>query len=114
MLTEFDEEPERWIDVRWDLDEAGTKRFHSRISLNAINEPGTLAEVAQTVAASDSNIRTLSMVRVADDFQDQLEVIHRQHLRTLDPLYFEHAQRRLDGLRKWTQGRVQKRRPGDE
>ena len=86
MLTRFDEEPERWIDVRWDLDEAGTKRFHSRISLNAINEPGTLAEVAQTIAASDANIRTLSMVSVADDFTEMnidLEVWDLKHLNKL-------------------------------
>lgn len=86
MLTEFDEEPERWIDVRWDLDEAGSNRFHSRISLNAINEPGTLAEVAQTIAASDANIQTLSMVRVADDFTEMnidLEVWDLKHLNKL-------------------------------
>ncbi|MEM6462946.1 MAG: bifunctional (p)ppGpp synthetase/guanosine-3',5'-bis(diphosphate) 3'-pyrophosphohydrolase [Pseudomonadota bacterium] len=86
MLTEFDDAPERWIDVRWDLDDAGNKRFHARISLNAINEPGTLAEVAQTIAASDANIRTLSMVRVADDFTEMifdLEVWDLKHLNTL-------------------------------
>ena len=86
MLTEFDDEPERWIDVRWDLDEAGSKRFHSRISLNALNEPGTLAEVAQTIAASDANIQTLSMVRVADDFTEMvidLEVWDLKHLNKL-------------------------------
>ncbi|MEM9104535.1 MAG: bifunctional (p)ppGpp synthetase/guanosine-3',5'-bis(diphosphate) 3'-pyrophosphohydrolase [Pseudomonadota bacterium] len=86
MLTEFDEEPERWIDVRWDLDEAGSRRFHSRISLNAINEPGTLAEVAQTIASSDANIRNLSMVRVADDFTEMnidLEVWDLKHLNKL-------------------------------
>ncbi|MCP4316841.1 MAG: bifunctional (p)ppGpp synthetase/guanosine-3',5'-bis(diphosphate) 3'-pyrophosphohydrolase [Hyphomicrobiales bacterium] len=86
MLTEFDDEPDRWIDVRWDLDEAGSKRFHSRITLNAINEPGTLAEVAQTIASSDANIQTLSMVRVADDFTEMvidLEVWDLKHLNKL-------------------------------
>ncbi len=86
MLTKFDDQPERWIDVRWDIDEAGSQRFHSRISLNAINEPGTLAEVAQTIAASDTNIQTLSMVRVADDFTEMvvdLEVWDLKHLNKL-------------------------------
>ena len=86
MLTKYDDEPDRWIDVRWDMDEAGSKRFHSRISMNAINEPGTLAEVAQTIAASDSNIRTLTMVRVADDFTEMnvdLEVWDLKHLNKL-------------------------------
>ena len=86
MLTQFDDQPERWIDVRWDMDEAGSERFHARISVNAINEPGTLAEVAQAIAASDTNIQTLSMVRVADDFTEMsidLEVWDLKHLNKL-------------------------------
>ena len=86
MLTQFDDEPERWIDVRWDIDESERQRFHARISLNAINEPGTLAEVAQAIAASDTNIQNLSMVRVADDFTEMmidLEVWDLKHLNKL-------------------------------
>ncbi len=86
MLTQFDDEPERWIDVRWDIDESGDQRFHAKLSLNAINEPGTLAEVAQSIAASDTNIRNLSMVRVADDFTEMmvdLEVWDLKHLNKL-------------------------------
>jgi GTP diphosphokinase / guanosine-3',5'-bis(diphosphate) 3'-diphosphatase len=35
-----------------------------------LNEPGTLAEVAQSIATSDVNIRSLSMGRVAADFSE--------------------------------------------
>jgi guanosine-3',5'-bis(diphosphate) 3'-pyrophosphohydrolase len=69
-LQKFDEEPERWIDIRWDLDEANKTRFMARVLVNAINEPGTLATVAQAIGTADGNIRTLSMVRVAQDFSE--------------------------------------------
>lgn len=86
VLTQFDDQPERWIDVRWDIDESERQRFHAKISLNAINEPGTLADVAQSIAASDTNIQNLSMVRVADDFTEMvidLEVWDLKHLNRL-------------------------------
>jgi guanosine-3',5'-bis(diphosphate) 3'-pyrophosphohydrolase len=74
-LQRFDDQPDRWIDVRWDLDEANKSRFMARIMINALNEPGTLAKVAQTVATLDVNIRMLNTVRVAADFTEmQLEV----------------------------------------
>lgn len=69
-LSKFDEEPERWIDMRWDLDEANKTRFMARVHVNALNEPGTLATVAQAIGTADVNIRTLSMVRVAPDFTE--------------------------------------------
>jgi guanosine-3',5'-bis(diphosphate) 3'-pyrophosphohydrolase len=86
MLTEFDDQPERWIDVRWDIDESGSQRFHAKISLNAINEPGTLAEVAQSIAASDTNIKNLSMVRVADDFTEMVIDLEVWDLKNLNKL----------------------------
>ncbi|WFU48502.1 RelA/SpoT family protein [Sinorhizobium terangae] len=70
ILQKFDDEPERWIDVRWDLDEANNSRFIARIAVSALNEPGTLAEIAQAIATSDVNIRSLSMGRVAADFSE--------------------------------------------
>src|SRR5258708_4860933 len=46
-LTAFDDQPERWIDVRWDIDESNKERFPARVSVTAINAPGSLAEIAQ-------------------------------------------------------------------
>ncbi|MCF3641670.1 bifunctional (p)ppGpp synthetase/guanosine-3',5'-bis(diphosphate) 3'-pyrophosphohydrolase [Rhizobium sp. TRM95111] len=69
-LQKFDDEPDRWIDVRWDLDEANSTRFMARVMINALNEPGTLAEVTQVIATSDVNIRSMSMARVATDFTE--------------------------------------------
>ncbi len=39
-LKAFDDEPQRWLDVRWDVDENRHKRFSARVEVTAINEPG--------------------------------------------------------------------------
>ncbi len=85
-LQRFDEEPERWIDVRWDLDEANKARFIARILINAINEPGALAKVAQTMAGLDVNIRTLTMTSVAIDFTEMAIDVEVWDLRQLNQL----------------------------
>ncbi len=85
-LQKFDDEPERWIDVRWDLDWANKTRFCARVLVNAINEPGTLAKVAQAIATQDVNIRTLSMVRVAIDFTEMAIDLEVWDLRQLNQM----------------------------
>lgn len=85
-LTAFDDQPERWIDVRWDIDENNKERFPARVSVTAINAPGSLAEITQVVASNDANIHTLSMVRTAPDFTEMLldlEVWDLKHLNRL-------------------------------
>ncbi|MCT6920240.1 MAG: DUF5913 domain-containing protein, partial [Bifidobacteriales bacterium] len=82
-LKAFDDQPERWIDVRWDIDAAMTERFPARITVLAINSPGSLAEVSQAIASNDANIQNLSMVRTAPDFTEMiidLEVWDLKHL----------------------------------
>ena len=85
-LTAFDDQPERWIDVRWDIDEETKERFPARVKVTAINAPGSLAEIAQVIANNDANIHTLSMDRTAPDFTEMtfdLEVWHLKHLNQL-------------------------------
>ena len=85
-LTAFDDQPDRWIDVRWDIDPEQRERFPARVSVTAINAPGSLAEIAQVVASSDANIPTLSMIRTAPDFTEMLmdlEVWDLKHLTRL-------------------------------
>jgi guanosine-3',5'-bis(diphosphate) 3'-pyrophosphohydrolase len=72
--------------VRWDIDPDTAERFPARINVTAINEPGSLAEIAQVVAAHDANIHTLSMIRTAPDFTEMLidlEVWDVKHLNQL-------------------------------
>ncbi len=86
-LQKFDDEPERWIDVRWDLDEANKSRFPAKLAVNTINEPGTLATVAKTIGALDINIRTLAMgSNRADDFSELSMEVEVWDLRQLNQL----------------------------
>ncbi|WP_202801865.1 RelA/SpoT family protein [Rhodovulum sp. PH10] len=84
-LVEFEEMPERWLDVRWDVDvdESNPQRFPARIAVQSVNEPGSLAQVAQVIADNDGNIDNLKMSRSSPDFSDlviDLEVYDLKHL----------------------------------
>jgi guanosine-3',5'-bis(diphosphate) 3'-pyrophosphohydrolase len=87
-LKEFDDDSERWrwLDVRWDVDEKGPHRFPARIAVQSLNEPGTLAQIAQVIAEHDGNIDNIRMTRRAPDFTDMLidlEVYDLKHLNGL-------------------------------
>ncbi|WP_306119771.1 MULTISPECIES: bifunctional (p)ppGpp synthetase/guanosine-3',5'-bis(diphosphate) 3'-pyrophosphohydrolase [unclassified Roseitalea] len=85
-LAAYDDQPDRWIDVRWDLDQSRRTRFPAQIVVTAVNAPGSLAEIATVIANNDANIHTLSMVRTAPDFTEMifdLEVWDIRHLTRL-------------------------------
>ena len=85
-LKDFDDEPDRWLDVRWDVDEDRGERFPARIEVTAINEPGTLAQIAQVIADNDANISNLRITKNAPDFSVMLidvEVFDLKHLTRL-------------------------------
>jgi guanosine-3',5'-bis(diphosphate) 3'-pyrophosphohydrolase len=85
-LTEFDNQPERWLDVRWDIDEEARERFPARIVLVAINEPGSLAQVAQVMGDNEVNITALNITRNAPDYSEMtidVEVWDLKHLNRL-------------------------------
>ena len=67
-----DYEDGRWIDVTWDIDPEQPDRFPAKIMVTALNEPGTLAQVAQVIGEADGNIDNLRMVRRAADFTEML------------------------------------------
>jgi len=82
-LKDFEEEPERWLDVRWDTDEATPRRFPARLLVQNVNEPGSLAQVASVIAEHDGNIDNISMSRRSPDFTEltiDLEVYDLKHL----------------------------------
>ncbi len=82
-LKDFEEEPERWLDVRWDIDETMPQRFPARIRIDNVNEPGSLAQVATVIAEHDGNIDNISMSRRSPDFTEltvDLEVYDLKHL----------------------------------
>jgi len=82
-LKEFEEQPERWLDLRWDMDEREPQRFPARIVLQSVNEPGSLAQITQVIAEHDGNIDNIHMTRQSPDFTTvtiDLEVYDLKHL----------------------------------
>ena len=85
-LKAFDDEPDRWLDVRWETDPDERTRFPARIEVTAINEPGTLAQIAQVIADNDGNISNLKIIESAPDFSVMVidvEVYDLKHLTRL-------------------------------
>jgi GTP diphosphokinase / guanosine-3',5'-bis(diphosphate) 3'-diphosphatase len=82
-LKEFEEQPEHWIDLRWDVDERNPQRFPAQIVVESVNEPGSLAQIAQVIAENDGNIDNIRMTRQSPDFTTvtiDLEVYDLKHL----------------------------------
>jgi guanosine-3',5'-bis(diphosphate) 3'-pyrophosphohydrolase len=82
-LKDFEEEPERWLDVRWDIEDTNPQRFPARIKVENVNEPGALAQIATVIAEHDGNIDNISMQRRSPDFTEttiDLEVYDLKHL----------------------------------
>jgi GTP pyrophosphokinase len=85
-LAAYDNEPERWLDVRWDVDEGKRARYPARIAVKSRNAPGSLAAVTQVIADNDGNIDNLRMQRSAADYTNvviDLEVWDLKHLNAI-------------------------------
>jgi guanosine-3',5'-bis(diphosphate) 3'-pyrophosphohydrolase len=85
-LAAYDNEPERWLDVRWDIDEAKRSRYPVRIAVKSKNEPGSLARITQVIADNDGNIDNLRMQRKTADYTDvviDVEVWDLKHLNAI-------------------------------
>ncbi|MGV1014652.1 MAG: ACT domain-containing protein, partial [Methyloceanibacter sp.] len=82
-LKAFDEEPERWIDVTWDIDEDNPQRFPAKLAVTVLNEPGSLAQVASVIGEADGNIQNIKMTNRVADYTEiliDLEVWDLKHL----------------------------------
>ena len=69
--------------MTWDIDPDRPERFPARIVVTALNEPGTLAQIAQVIGEADGNIDNIRMTRRAADFTEmaiELEVWDLEHL----------------------------------
>ncbi len=85
-LKQFEETPERWLDVRWDIDDKTPQRFPARLAVYSVNEPGTLAQITQVIAEHDGNIDNIRMTRQSPDFTEltiDLEVYNLKHLTSI-------------------------------
>jgi len=82
-LTAFDDQPERWVDVRWDVDAERHELFPARVVATALNEPGTLGALATLIGETGANIDNIRFRAHSPDFREMtfdLEVADLKHL----------------------------------
>jgi GTP pyrophosphokinase len=82
-LTAFDDQPERWLDVRWDIDAERHELFPARVVAQALNEPGALGALATLIGETGANIDNISFRAHSPDFREMtfdLEVADLKHL----------------------------------
>ena len=85
-LTAFDDQPERWLDVRWDIDAETRELFPARVISTALNEPGTLGTLATLIGETGANIDNIRFKAHSPDFREMifdLEVADLKHLTTV-------------------------------
>ena len=81
-LAAFDDQPERWLDVRWDVEDAQAL-FPARIVVAAINEPGSLGAVASLIGEQGGNIDDVTFNKKSPDFRQMtfdIQVFDLKHL----------------------------------
>ncbi len=82
-LTNYDDQPERWLDVRWDVDSGSRDLFPARIVVAAMNEPGSLGALATLIGETGANIDNIGFTAHSPDFREMtfdLEVADLKHL----------------------------------
>jgi (p)ppGpp synthase/HD superfamily hydrolase len=85
-LRDFEEEPDRWLDVRWDMDALDQERFPARVGVTALNEPGSLADIARLIGDAEANISNLKIVKSAPDFSEMVIDVEVRDLKHLNQL----------------------------
>jgi GTP pyrophosphokinase len=85
-LTAFDDQSERWLDVRWDIEDGDRPFFPAKLQISAINEPGTLGAIATVIGENGANIDNVVMIPISPDFREivvDVEVLDLKHLTTI-------------------------------
>jgi len=82
-LEQFADEPDRWLDVRWDPAAAQPNAHVGRISTLVANEPGSLSNLSTVIAKNLGNISNLKITDRNPNFFEMLidiEVADLKHL----------------------------------
>ncbi len=85
-LTKYDDEPELWLDVRWDLENAPKAVYSTQIVVTMLNEPGALGVIATTIGEYGANIDAVSSSANGADFRElriDVQVRDIQHLNAI-------------------------------
>ncbi len=82
-LRDYGDQPERWLDLSWDKDEAANELHVGRVYVTVANSPGSLGDLSTMIAKNEGNISNLKIVNRTIDFFDMLidiEVRDVKHL----------------------------------
>ena len=82
-LDSFQETPERWLDVSWDLGPGGPESHVGRITLVVSNERGTLGSLTTVIATHLGNINNLKITNRTPELFEMvldIEVSDSRHL----------------------------------
>ncbi len=85
-LIAFEDHPELWLDVRWDMEGLGSEHFPAQVRIESINEPGSLAQIAGVIAGHKANIENIMMISLSSDFHEiliDLQVRDLKHLTSI-------------------------------
>ncbi len=81
-LANFQDSPERWVDLAWNVDESSDP-YTGRLHIVVANEPGSLGSVSTVIGKSRANISNLKVTNRSVDFFEMLldiEVDDVKHL----------------------------------
>jgi len=81
-LASFQDSPERWVDLAWDVEETG-QPYTGRLYVIVANEPGSLGSLSTVIGKNKANISNLKITNRSVDFFEMLvdlEVTNVKHL----------------------------------
>lgn len=82
-LENFSDQPERWIDVSWDVEDGDTSGFVGRLHAVLSNEPGALAALTGAIGRDGGNIINLKFTSRSTDFFEMLVDVEVSDVRQL-------------------------------
>ena len=85
-LIAYNDHPELWLDVRWDLENAPKAVYSTQIVVTMLNEPGALGVIATTIGEYGANIDGVASSPTGADFRElrvDLQVRDIQHLNAI-------------------------------
>ena len=82
-LATHADEPERWLDVSWEVDSQSPEAHVARVTLTVLNEPGNLGDLSTVIAKNQGNISNLKITNRTPEFFDMLIDIEVRDLKHL-------------------------------
>jgi GTP pyrophosphokinase len=83
-LVQFQNEPERWLDVSWDMSQHEEAAKHvGRMKLMVINDKGALGALSMVIAKNNGNIHNLKIINRTHEFFEMIVDVEVDDVRHL-------------------------------